>query len=234
MALDRALADRAALDGTVVQRLYRWRDHTLSLGANEAATRTWDRARLSSERIATVRRPTGGRGVWHDLDDLTYAVTAPLAAFGDLRTAYREIHRELAGALASRMAGVTIAAATRRPTLAPGACFDLAVGGEVLVDGRKVIGSAQALLGPALLQHGAIALADRSRRLSRLRIDHDTTDDGPDSAPLGSGEEIAHAIIAAWQLHGAEPIPHDIIRDAEARSVSYHPHFQDDSWTWRR
>jgi len=46
-----------------------------------------------------VRRPTGGRAVWHE-HEVTYAVTAPIA-LSITTEAYREIHTRLAAALRS-------------------------------------------------------------------------------------------------------------------------------------
>lgn len=235
MAIDRALAELAAHRGMTIYRLYKWGQDTISLGANEAAKRTWDRTRITRERVAIVRRPTGGRGVWHDRHDLTYAVTGPLATWGTLRAAYAAIHQVLAGALAQTgIPPVTLAPPARRATLAPGACFDLAIGGEVLVGGRKTIGSAQALFGPALLQHGAIALADRSAALARFTLIPSATDDpsvvSPDLAP----DAVASAILAAWAAAGAVAIAPDDIATALTAAAPWQHRFDDPEWTWRR
>src|SRR6266540_2455517 len=53
---------------------------------------------LVREGVPVVRRPTGGQAVWHE-HEVTYAVAAPIALFGSLRGAYREIHGRLAIAL---------------------------------------------------------------------------------------------------------------------------------------
>jgi lipoate-protein ligase A len=234
MAIDRALADRAAADGSMVYRLYRWEGSTLSFGANEAASRTWDRERLERLQLPLVRRPTGGRGVWHDAADLTYAVTAPVACFGGLRPAYRLIHEQLAGALAALRPDVTLAALGKRPTLAPGACFELAVGGEVLIGGRKVIGSAQALFGVALLQHGAIALADRAARLARFRLLSPGVPVAQECARLPPASVVATTVLAGWHDAGGAPAPPSLIEAALAASAVYATHFRDADWTWRR
>ena len=234
MAIDRTLADRAGADGTCVVRLYRWDGDSVSLGANEAATRTWDRERLERLKVPVVRRPTGGRGVWHDATDLTYAVTAPLASFGDLRTAYRVIHEQLARALASLGVTTSLAPNRSRPTLAPGACFDLSVGGEVLVDGRKTIGSAQALIGKTLLQHGAIARADRGAALARFRLESSDTNPDIPAGGLPPPDQLAPEIAATWLADGATMAPGAIVRWAVDESATYLAHFQDPSWTWRR
>lgn len=236
MAIDRALVDHASAHSSVVYRLYSWEGDTVSFGANEAARRTWDRPRLERAQLPCVRRPTGGRGVWHDAADLTYAVTAPLAAFGNLRLAYRLIHERLASALARLGLDAQVAPVGCRPvTLKPGACFDTAVGGEVLVATRKTIGSAQALFGSSLLQHGAIARADRHRSLARFRlavVDPDPpTNRGAELPPAAA---LTAAIVDTWQTDGAVAVGPQLIDWAVRVSETYRPRYQDPDWTWRR
>lgn len=235
MAIDRALVDHASAHGTTVYRLYRWRADTVSFGANEAARRTWDRERLERAELPCVRRPTGGRGVWHDAADLTYAVTAPLTAFGDLRLAYRLIHERLASAFRELALDASVAVTGRRPvTLEPGACFDVAVGGEVLVAGRKAIGSAQALFGTSFLQHGAIARADRRSALARFRLASRPEESPVPDSDLPGLEELRPAILEAWQAAGAVLAPASLTAWATEASETYRARFDDPEWTWRR
>ena len=260
MAIDRVLADRAASDGTIVYRLYRWERDSVSFGANEAATRTWDRERLERLKVPCVRRPTGGRGVWHDAADLTYSVTAPLTEFGDLRAAYRDIHEQLARALGRLDLQATVAPNLRRPTLAPGACFDLTVGGEVLVGERKTIGSAQALIGggtgafdrparqrrgkcgqtdpsphrPALLQHGAIARADRGPALARFRLESAAANHDISTEDLPAPDLLGNVIAATWLDEGAGLAPAELVDWAIRESAIHIGRYQDPDWTWRR
>ncbi len=234
MAIDRVLADGAATTGIIVYRIYRWQTGSVSFGANESARRTWDRERLERLQLPCVRRPTGGRGVWHDPADLTYAVTAPVSAFGTLRLAYRSIHERLAVALRTLGLDAELAVAARRPTLEPGSCFDLAIGGEVMAAGRKTIGSAQALVGPALLQHGAIALADRASSLARFRLG---TQGEPPPSPTGelaAASRVADGLVTAWRDAGAVPLSDAKIDSAIRDSNRYATHFLDPDWTWRR
>jgi len=235
MAIDRTLADRAARDGTIVYRLYRWERSSVSFGANEAACRTWNRAAIDRAGVPCVRRPTGGRGVWHDRDDLTYAVTAPAAALGGLRLAYRAIHDQLARALGRLELDASVAESSgSRPTLRPGACFDLAVGGEVLVGGRKAIGSAQALFGPALLQHGAIARRDRQSCLARFRLDRSGDHEAEPVLEWPPVETVADAIVSEWRAAGIRPVPPELQVAAESDAGTWGAQFRDDRWTWRR
>src|SRR5919112_6335644 len=159
MAIDHALLERAQRQGESWLRLYQWPPHCLSFGRHEPASLRYDAEHISARGIDTVRRPTGGRAVWH-AEELTYSVATPYTRFGTLQSAYGEIHEMLADAL--KMLGVSVSLAGRRrpPPLDAGACFAHAVGGEIMVGGRKVVGSAQLRSGDAVLQHGSILLRD--------------------------------------------------------------------------
>ncbi len=184
MARDEALLTEADRTGAAFLRLYRFDPPCLSLGRNEPAPE-----RLG---IVTVRRPTGGRSVWHE-HEVTYAVAAPIAAFGRLRDAYRAIHERLATALRSLGADVTISEYRPIPRLSdrPTDCFAATVGGEVLVAGRKVIGSAQIRRGASFLQHGSILLDGSPDVVNATTL----------RAILGrtvTFEEVAAAIVRTW------------------------------------
>lgn len=183
MARDEALLTAADRSGASFLRLYRFDPPCWSFGRNEPAT--------EHGGIATVRRPTGGRSVWHE-HEVTYAVAAPLALFGRLRSAYCAIHERLATAL--RSLGVDARLAEDRPISrlsgrAP-SCFATTVGGEILVDGRKVVGSAQVRRGGAFLQHGSILLAGPTSE--------NATTLGQALGRVVTFEEVTDAILAAW------------------------------------
>lgn len=234
MALDHALLDRAERDGTTVLRLYRWDLPSISFGANEAATRSWDRDRLERDAVPCVRRPTGGRAVWHAPDDLTYAITGPLAAFGGLKEAYKTIHERFAARLGAIGLDATLAPAPSTiPSLEAGACFDVAVGGEILSGERKVIGSAQVVQGSALLQHGAVARADRLPLLDRYRTGARGTAVPAPVADLPPVPILAMALVRDWVDDGAEHAPDELTAWAEAATVK-HLRYRSPAWTWRR
>jgi lipoate-protein ligase A len=54
----------------------------------------------------------------------------------------------------------SLAPSTRMASLDAGSCFSRPAGGEVLVNGRKIVGSAQLRRGSSFLQHGSILLED--------------------------------------------------------------------------
>src|SRR5258706_800113 len=124
MAADVALLDDAIRAGSASLRLYCWNPPTLSIGRNQTVT---------VQEIPVVRRPTGGKAVWHE-HEVTYAVAAPIATFGSLRSAYREVHTRIAAAL--RLLGIDAVLAGDRPAVRvsdrPESCFAMSVGGEIL------------------------------------------------------------------------------------------------------
>ena len=160
MAIDAELLDRADGTGGSFLRLYRFDPPCLSLGRNEPAAH-YDHTEIARRGLDVVRRPTGGRAVWHE-HEVTYAVAAPIALFGGLRTAYRAIHARLAEALRSLGVDATLALRHPPPSSAilhqPVSCFAVPAAGEILVAGRKLVGSAQVRKRSAFLQHGSILL----------------------------------------------------------------------------
>lgn len=160
MARDHALALLARPgEGTV--RFYRWAAATLSFGRNEPVTIGYRDLLRRNPEVEAVRRPTGGRAVIHDRE-FTYCVVIPARAYGGLRLAYRKINQGLLRGL--RRLGVDAGGAVGTAA-APdaGPCFLEPAEGEVVVRGRKLVGSAQARIGGAILQHGSLLLvADQS------------------------------------------------------------------------
>lgn len=236
MAIDQALLARAGR-GERWLRLYRWGPHCLSFGRHERALRRYDRGRIEAAGLDLVRRPTGGRAVWH-ARELTYAVALPAADAGGLRAAYLEIHRMLLDALARLDVCAELAPAGAGVGLDAGACFARAVGGEILVAGRKVVGSAQLREGGALLQHGSILLEDDQSVLGRVTAGAPPPDgSGPLSRVLGRTVppgDLAGAIGAAagarWGGSWREAVePAAVLAEAGAHL----PRFRSAAWTWQ-
>ena len=193
MAADEALLDRVVRSGGAFLRLYRWDPPTLSIGRNQRIDVT--------PGVPHVRRPTGGKAVWHD-DEVTYAVAAPIALFGSLRDAYCQIHTRFVAAL--RSLGVDASLAPYRPPVrplrfaqgrlsdGPTSCFASPVGGEILVNGRKLVGSAQVRRADALLQHGSILLEG-----TQPEAGLETTLAAELGRPV-SFDEVAQAVLEHW------------------------------------
>ena len=101
--------------------------------------------------------------------DLTYAVAAPRVA---LPGNVRQVAARIAIALERGLRDLGIPASrTPEDRPAPGAevfdCFSQPGGNEIVLDGRKLVGSAQRRTREALLQHGSICLAPHSDEVRR-------------------------------------------------------------------
>jgi lipoate-protein ligase A len=234
MSIDYSLL-REAQEGVAFLRLYCWSPACLSFGRNEPAMRRYDIAEIERLGLDTVRRPTGGRAVWHDAE-LTYSVAAPNDTFGTLPETYNIIHSVLAAAL--RRIGVP-AELARKPApgtggLAGGACFAAPVGGEIIAAGRKLVGSAQVREEIAFLQHGSILLHDRQDVVTQVTAGAAIpTGSTSISAVLGRSvgfDEVADAIVS--ETREAWPGPWN--EQGAPCAATEHARFAAKDWTWRR
>lgn len=242
MARDSALLDRAADTGETVLSIYSWSAPTLSFGRHQLARGRYDVERIRHAGMAVVRRPTGGRAILHDRE-ITYSVTSPLDGAGSVRQAYARVNSLLVDALLRLGVAATPAAATPGRERYPGTlpCFELPSEGELVADGRKLVGSAQWRDQRALLQHGSILVGDDQSSLASLATAAEMRDNIPQPATLAElmgrapeVSEVAAAMLDAVKSAedpGAALLDEDDIRTATSRHL---PHFLDDTWTWRR
>ena len=163
MALDEALL-YAVADGRSlpVLRFYRWRPATVTLGYAQSVATDIDLEVCRRAGLAVVRRATGGRAVLHD-NEVTYSVIAPSVSglFGNsVLDCYRVISEVLQKAL--QKLGLPAELVAGRPrgahNTSKAVCFSAPSQYELVIDGRKVAGSAQKRHGRAFLQHGSIPL----------------------------------------------------------------------------
>lgn len=159
MAVDEAiLLSHAAGEVPPTLRLYRWKPPALSLGYFQDAGREVDADACARMGYDVVRRPTGGRAVLHDRE-LTYSVVISQAL---LPGTVLETYRWLSGGLLGGLELLGVPAELSRPggLSEPGsaACFDSPSAYELVVGGKKLIGSAQTRRQDTILQHGAILI----------------------------------------------------------------------------
>lgn len=229
-------------------RFYTWARPTLSLGRNEPARGRFDLDELRRAGVEVVRRPTGGRAVLHDRE-VTYAVVVPVRALGGPRQTYRRVNGVLATGLGALGVEAELASDTATAPLDAGPCFDLPAGGEVVAGGRKLVGSAQARLGGALLQHGSILLHDDQGRIEALarRTPFELRDRGSSAGrpvalaelldPPPTFDAVVHAVTRSassvlpgeWTAGGTTWAPR--LEHLESGLVG---RYHDADWTWRR
>jgi lipoate-protein ligase A len=173
----------------------------------------------------------------HD-HEVTYSVTAPDTVAASLKDGYRLINALLRRALERLGVAVAEAPAGRplRPTGAP--CFAEPSAGELVVDGRKLVGSAQLRECGALLQHGSILLADDQPRIGRL-----TSVPAMPVAPAASlrqalgrtpsYDEVRDALASALDEESPEVASLDAA-EASWYAAPHYARFGSAEWTWRR
>ncbi len=240
MAWDQALMARARRTGEAVLRVYGWRAPTLSLGRNQTARGAYDLDRAAALGVGFVRRPTGGRALLHHRE-VTYSVTAPESFDPTLRGAYARINDLLLDALRSLGVAADLAQVPGRtlpPGLAP--CFDQPAAGEIVVRGRKLVGSAQWRHDGSLLQHGSILLEDDQGVIAAI-LKNPPSSTTPAAATLRAvlGDapafgRVADALVAALRVVAPDATPLAIdaaLTDDVERATR---EFSSETWTWRR
>jgi lipoate-protein ligase A len=171
MALDEAIAGHVRKEkAPPTLRLYGWDRPSLTLGCFQK-TSDVDASYCASRGIPVVRRPTGGRAILHHRE-LTYSFS--VRTDGPFSKGLLDSYRSIAAAfhLAFQKTGIRAEQKNQREkgrVLAGSPlCFRSSSFGEILVDNRKVVGSAQKRWKDGLLQQGSIPYsydADEIRRV---------------------------------------------------------------------
>ncbi len=167
MAVDQALLETANRTGQMTLRFYQWSEPTLSLGYFQSHL---DReSHPPSRQCAMVRRKTGGGAIMHDRE-LTYSLCVPSQNRWSSKNTelYESIHQVIIELLAEFEIGCklfkdvdpTTEFRNSVPKIRQNAfmCFERRSPGDIVLDGYKIVGSAQRRAKNALLQHGSILL----------------------------------------------------------------------------
>jgi lipoate-protein ligase A len=166
MALDEAAAETAAEGGPRTLRVYRWEPGTLSLGYGQPSD-TVDWAYCEREGIPVVRRPTGGGGIYHDAyGDISYSIVVPAEEVpGDLMASYEVLLEPVIDAF-DRMGVPAAVAEERVDAIHEPACYlrEIHPAHDIVVEGRKISGTAQHRTREAVVQHGSISFARETER----------------------------------------------------------------------
>ncbi|MDH7571779.1 MAG: lipoate--protein ligase family protein [Armatimonadota bacterium] len=156
-------------------RLYSWRPPALSIGYFQSLSRDVDAEACARAGVHVVRRLTGGRAVLH-ADEITYSIVlseallrawvqgadATLPPFSRAETldplaSYRVLCGGLIAGLRRLGLEASLAPAARGRRAPSGAdCFAAAAGCDLVVNGKKICGSAQLRRGGVILQHGSL------------------------------------------------------------------------------
>jgi lipoate-protein ligase A len=169
MAFDEWMFERVISERSAVYlRFYSWKPGAITFGLHQDFDRAVDVSRLGD--TAAIRRVTGGRALYHDESEVTYAVAGHASLFGhpEPSTSVSVISRQIAVVLVDflKRAGIESdlvrqsSHRDRGPDFfhkAP--CFASHARFEVAAAGTKIIASAQRIIDKTVFQHGAIKVA---------------------------------------------------------------------------
>ncbi len=202
MAVDEALAEAVGSGASPsVVRLYGFSPPTLSLGRFQRVKGLVDQARMASDGVILVRRPTGGHAVLHDAE-LTYSVMLSREESGKLlgsarkRAVYEFIARFLLRGLENLGIQGRLYEAQQGDVRNPD-CFGSAGEYEIAgAGGRKLIGSAQMATRTAVLQHGSIPLLNPAKRVFRyIRVEEVEDSHEPSSLEEEAGRTLDYSEV---------------------------------------
>lgn len=210
-------------------RFYGWSPPTISLGYFQSYAE-FEALPPPAGELAVVRRQTGGGAILHDLE-LTYALALPLdhpwiAASGSTAL-YQRVHAAFAQVLGDR--GVS---AEHGPENAAGSCarggpffcFERHSRFDLLVNGRKLMGSAQRRTAGAVLQHGSLILRCRYAQQACASVaEHADVD------VLSCLPSIVEAIAGTTRAEPGGPTPEELELAQRLRDK-----YADPMWTRQR
>lgn len=205
MALDESVLEGIQSGNTPpTLRLFSWEPACLSLGQAQPFLDV-DVPRLGERGWDVVRRLTGGRAILHT-DELTYSVIAR-SSEPRLAGSVLESYNRLAGALlaAVRSLGLVVEMTQHKKENANGTnpvCFEVPSTYEITVNGKKLIGSAQARRKAGVLQHGSLPLeGDLSRICQALSFSDEAAREHAASRLLLHATTVESALghKADWQ-----------------------------------
>lgn len=179
MDYDLELIEKVKKSGNSYFRIYGWKPWALSLGKNQSDEKI-ERNKLERNSFDLVRRPTGGRAVFH-ANELTYSFVTDLSnknhhiIYKDVHLFFEHIFNEL-GVKTDFAKGETKLNQFYKNELSE-SCFASSARYELTIEGKKLVGSAQRIIDNILLQHGSIPIdnsylkiADFQKSIDSLKI----------------------------------------------------------------
>jgi lipoate-protein ligase A len=187
-----------------------------------------------------VRRPTGGRAVWH-AHEITYSFAAPLAALPNDSRGVQNSYEWLSAGFVRGLRDLGIDAELS-PRAVSGMqarqsgpnCFALAANCDLVARGKKLIGAAQCRSDRAMLQHGSLLLSiDRTDWAHHAGGSMDAAISLQELGFNGTRTEIIESICAALQAATGHTLEANILGEAEKLRVGQLQtrKYKSESWT---
>ncbi len=230
MALDEAIAEAVSfrVAGPTL-RFYGWEPAAVSIGRFQKLDEVVDLEGCRRLGVDVVRRSTGGGAVFHDRE-ITYSVICPEEMMpADINEAYREIGGWTVNAL--KLIGID---GTFEPI------------NDVLVNGKKISGSAQSRRKGIFMQHGTLIYdLDRAKMFSVLKVPKDKLESHSLADPAERVTSVREQRKVPWEYVAAamanafimnrEWYAGDLTSDELARAeVIAKLRYANDDWTFER
>ncbi len=216
MRIDRQLLDSVTVNSVPTVRFYSWEPECISLGYFQKPKEQLNLALIEEEGIDVVNRFTGGRAVLHS-GELTYSVVGSVQSenFETLDSTFMHI----SSALCKGLQRLGIPADLKRGTVKMSSevsssklttappCFASTSKHELVINGKKIVGSAQRRTKQGFIQHGSIMLTNRFQDLGRYLLNGSEHDVKPEPFATSisaetqkefSKEELQESIISAF------------------------------------
>ncbi len=152
-------------------RVYQWKPYAISLGYNQKDIDV-SKEKCDAAGIDIVRRPTGGRAVFH-AEELTYSFVmdgegksvAEIYRFisEKLVNAFIQYDKELENYLSFEKSKLKFPEHYKEKSSF--ACFSASALNEIKANGKKLVGSAQRKFSDVVLQHGSILLNTKHKEI---------------------------------------------------------------------
>ncbi|HOL22726.1 MAG TPA: lipoate--protein ligase family protein [bacterium] len=145
-----------------VLRFYQWKPSAVSLGYNQSPQNIINTDFCKDRNIPIVKRPTGGSAIFHDIE-LTYCFCGNVKdhpSFTSPFASYIDVCKGIINGLKKQGIELNIRGISegKEPSYTTRDCFSLSSRHDLVIDGRKLVGSAQRRNKDAFLQHGSILL----------------------------------------------------------------------------
>ena len=149
-------------------RVYTWTPDAISLGFSQGED-VVDMDECRKSGIEVVTRFTGGAAVFHK-DEVTYSFFYPASiqpkySAREMRKAFMEVFLKVFSALDVPAEG---SANEKWEMPASAVCFHAAAENEIIVAGKKIVGSAQSVKRAGIFQHGSIVLKPNEELFCKL------------------------------------------------------------------
>lgn len=186
-------------------RFYGWNPAAVTLGYFQRAEKEVDKEKCKELGIDIVRRLTGGRAVLHD-EELTYSVIInedDSLMPNTVTESYKVISRALLKGFSNLGLDAEMAKAIKsgKGAATSSACFDAPSAYELVIEGKKIVGSAQVRKNGVILQHGSILNdLDVDKLFHTIKIDNLKLKERIKSSFLNKATSIKHVTGEKFSL----------------------------------